>query len=463
MKLLKGWKIRLLAGLVFATAGGQLEAQMMPGSPYSNAMGPQGPMMFTSYPQDEAGEASGDPSAQPMPEAMGQAPMAPEMMGYGGESCGPQCGPECGHLGGGLFGRCYGEERCDMYGRSLTGFRHNLRGWLASKRGILRPYGEGGIATQRWFDISADGVFLARTKGSSDFAFSSDGINGPRVLTADMVDLDTLQAGLGIQANIQTGVGSNLEIVYFGLNDWEESAQVTSNSPQFFSFISNFGQLPPNGFDDSDRSLVHRIDYASELHNGEINLRRRWAEPHGFWQGSFLGGVRYMDIDENARFTAAGPNNNGQAANGPNFFDYSVNTRNALVGFQLGGDLWYNVMPGIKLGGELKSGVYNNSTNQDTTIFASSLSNPALTEFASDDDAAYITQLSAQLWYRLNYSLAFKTTYQLMYIDGVSLATENFNSLPPSVFLPNSGRVVSINHDAEIVYQGFTVGAEYTW
>jgi hypothetical protein len=209
--------------------------------------------------------------------------------------------------------------------------------------------------------------------------------------------------------------------------------------------------------------LVHRIDYASELHNGEINLRRRWAEPHGFWQGSFLGGVRYMDIDENARFTATGENNNGLANNGPRFFDYSVNTRNALVGFQLGGDLWYNVMPGIKLGGELKSGVYNNSTNQDTTIFANSLNGPALTEFASDDDAAYITQLSAQLWYRLNYSLAFKTTYQLMYIDGVSLATENFNAVPPSVFLPSSGRVVSVNHDAEIVYQGFTVGAEYTW
>ncbi|AMV32899.1 hypothetical protein VN12_12295 [Pirellula sp. SH-Sr6A] len=462
MKLLKGWKIRLLAGLVMATAGGQLEAQMMPGSPYSNAMGPQSPMMFASHPQDEAGAPSGAPSAYPMPEAMGQEAMGAEMMGYGGEACGPQCGPECGHHGCGLFGRGYGGERCDVYGRSLTGFRHNMRGWLASKRGILRPYGEGGIATQRWFDISADGVFLARTKGSSNFAFTSDGINGPRVLTADMVDMDSLQAGLGVQANIQTGAGSNLEVLYFGLNDWDESAQVTSNSPQFFSFISDFGQLPPNGFDDSDRSRVQRIDYKSELHNGEINFRRRWSEPEGFWQGSFLGGVRYMDIDENGVFSASGENDNGIDRNGPRFFEYSVNTRNALVGFQLGGDLWYNLMPGVKVGGELKSGIFNNSTNQDTTILGNSISGE-FREFARDDDDAYITQFSTQLWYRLNYSLAFKTSYQLIYIDGVSLATENFNSDPPLLFNASSTRVPTINHDAEVVYQGFTVGAEYTW
>lgn len=49
MKLLKGWKIRLLAGLAIATTSGQVDAQMMPGSPYPDAMGPQSPMMYASH------------------------------------------------------------------------------------------------------------------------------------------------------------------------------------------------------------------------------------------------------------------------------------------------------------------------------------------------------------------------------------------------------------------------------
>jgi hypothetical protein len=120
-------------------------------------------------------------------------------------------------------------------------------------------------------------------------------------------------------------------------------------------------------------------------------------------------------------------------------------------------------MPGIKLGGELKSGIFNNSTNQDTTMFGNSLPD-TYRESVREDDDAYITQFSTQLWYRLNYSLAFKATYQLIYVDGVALATENFNGTPPALLDPsNTSRIPTLNHDAELVYQGFTVGAEYTW
>lgn len=209
------------------------------------------------------------------------------------------------------------EDRCDIFGRSKTGFRKDIFGWLCSKRGMLRPYGEGGVSMQCWFDISAEAMFLARTKGSSNFVFSSDGINGPRVLNANMLELDDLKAGLAVQGNIQTGPGSNLEVLYFGLNKWTNSAQVTRTTPSLFSFISNFGTLPNNGFDDSDRSFVHRIDYNSELHNGEVNFRRRWSEPYGFFQGSFLGGIRYMDISEGARFTAQGEFDDTFANNSP--------------------------------------------------------------------------------------------------------------------------------------------------
>lgn len=462
MSLLKGWKITLMASMALASAGGQAYAQK-PGSLDPSILGQSRPSMMPASYQLEG----------PAPDmAMGGA--GPEM-GPGGMMPGMDpslpsvpCGPDGGYGGEGCTcGNC---NDCDSYGRSIAGLFGAVRGRCASMRGILRPYGEGGIAAQRWFDFSAEAIALQRTRGASNVNLSSRGAGTNNfVLGTDNVDLDKMRAGLSVQANIQTGPGSNLEVVYFGLNRWSESASVNSTpnaAPDLYSFISAFGTVPVNGFDDSDRSLVHTLTYRSELHNGEINFRRRWAEPQGFFQGSFLAGIRYFDLDESARFTATGQNNNAAANNGARFFDYNVATRNSLVGFQIGSDLWYNLVPGIKLGVEGKTGIYNNRSHQDTNIFANSLPAfgiPPIVEGVLSNRTANITQLSAQGVYRLNYSWAFRGSYQFMYIDNVALAAENFNAAPPAVFLPNAVRNVSINNTADIVYQGFTLGGEYTW
>jgi hypothetical protein len=72
-------------------------------------------------------------------------------------------------------------------------------------------------------------------------------------------------------------------------------------------------------------------------------------------------------------------------------------------------------------------------------------------------------QYSAQAVYRLTYAIALRSSFQVIYVDNVALAVENFNGEPPALFLPNSSRVVSINNDAEVLYTGFTFGAEYMW
>jgi len=347
--------------------------------------------------------------------------MGPGMMG----PC-PECGGPCPGCGG---------SHLDRFGRNPYGLFAGLGGCLAGLPSL--------------------------------FAVSSLGANsGNFVLSTDMVAPDTIRGGLAAQVNVQVGPGSNLEVAYFGLDASEGSAVARSASANLFSFISNFGTLPNGGFDDSDRSLIHTLDYRSELHNGEINLRRRWSEPAGYFQGSFLTGVRYLDLDEGSRFTAESLNNNTAQNNGPRFFDYNVATRNSLVGWQVGTDLWYNFLPGIKMGVEFKTGIYNNRSQQNTSIFANSLPAfgiPEINEYALDNRTAYITQLSPQLVYRLNYSVAFRTSYQVLWIDNVALASGNFNSTPPSLFLPGSNRLATINNSSDIVYQGFTAGVEFTW
>jgi hypothetical protein len=519
MKLLKGWKLRVLTGLALASMGGQLQAQYKPGGMTPSLLGKPGPVAPASY--SMPGPAPGmmqevPPMAAPMGMDPGVALAGYDAcadMGGCGPECNGNCGPGCGvrggcgpgilghsmlggcgpgmgacgpGMGGGFGGACgpgcngnCGPEGCglglgrggllgsagctDMFGRDRCGLLTGLLGKLGSCRGSLRPYGEGGIATQRWFDVYGEAMFLKRTKGAANFITSKRGINGVTVLGTDQVDFDDIEAGLSLQANIQTGPGSNLEFVYFGLNAWDASATALSNTTtgDLFSFISNFGQLPLNGFDDTDRSLSHRLAYSSELHNGEINFRRRWAEPHGFFQGSFLAGVRYLDLDERILFEARGTVNNTGNANTLRFADYTVDTNNSLAGFQIGADFWYNLYPGIKIGTEGKTGIYNNRAHQRTNIVANSV--PTYREQVVDNNDAYITQVSSQLYYRLNYSWAFRTSYQVMYIDGVALAAENFNSIPPTTFVSNSTRTPRIETDAEIVLQGFTIGAEYTW
>jgi hypothetical protein len=375
------------------------------------------------------------------------------------------------HFNSGQFPQDIGEDLscshcgytgCARCGWGLGSFLNARFNALASR---LRPYGEAGIGAQRWFDISAEAMVLRRTKGAGDFAFSSQGAGpGNIVLSTNDVDLDRVRAGLALQANIQTGPGSNLEAVYFGLNKWNESATVLSSpagTPTLFSFISDFGTDPINGFDDPDRSFSHSLRYDSAIHNGEVNFRRRWVGRYGWLQGSWLAGIRYFDLDERMVFSARGQNNDTFMSNGLRFFDYTTDVRNELVGFQLGGDLWFNIIPGVNAGVEYKGGVFGNHSEQSTNISANSL--VGFNEAISDGRTAYLGQLSLMGVYRLSYHWAFKGSYQLIYVDNVALAAENFNAEPPALFLPNSQRTVQINNEADILYQGYTLGAEYTW
>jgi hypothetical protein len=453
MSLLKGWKLTLMAGVTLVGTVSQVLAQK-PGSlgpdmlgsgrvnamPVSSMMG-EGEMPGSALPYDPT---MGQPGGY-MPEGMD-----PAMMGEP-QPC-PECGGPCSGCGG---------SHCDGFGRSFPGLLSHLRGCVSGLPISIRPYGEGGIGTQRWYDASFSVIGLARTTGAGPFNTSSIGINtGNFVLGSNSVPIDTLNAGFQTQLNIACGPGSNIELLYFGLDDWDQTASVSRPQADLFSFVSNFGLVPPGGFDDSDRSRLHSLNYNSELHNGELSFRRRWAEPYGFFQGSFLTGIRYVDLDEYSLFSARGLNNNGASNNGARFFDYTVNTSNSLVGWQVGGDLWYNLIPGVKVGCELKTGVYNNRSRQRTNITANSI---VINESVLANTAAYVTQLSPQLVYRISHSVALRGSYEVIWIDNVALAVNNFNSTPPSLFLPGSGRVATINNKSDIVYNGFTAGVEVTW
>ena len=390
---------------------------------------------------------------------------------FGGGNC------SCGS--GGLFG---GGNGCGACGGGSGGA-------LARILGPLAPYSEAGRGAQRWFDVYAGTIALARFTDvggvSSGFRnqqtgefLTSDVISGiganpgsVPVLSVSDLDLDKLRYGLEIVGNIQTGVGSNVEVRYFGLNNWTSSLTARSTAippatPNLYSIFSLFGTVPPGGFDDTDRSLVHTIDYNSELHNGEVNFRRRWVSASDWTQGSFLFGIRYFDLDERFGFAAIGSNDNTFTFDQLRFFNYDVNTRNQLTGVQVGGDLWLNLMPGVQIGVEGKSGIYGNHAEVESLIVANSV--PGVREFLQDGKTAFVGEITASAVYRVSYAFAIRGSYNFLYVDNVALAPENFNTRDFTNALGSNrtftlNRFPFLNADGEVGYQGYSVGLEWTW
>lgn len=407
------------------------------------------------------------------------------------------CGGDACCLGGGLAAGLGGAGCASCGGTGLASCLSGGNGSIFSGRilshllGPLAPYSDG-TGSQRWFDVYAGTIAFARKSSFGGFSsavqdlaqttpvfeetdiVSTLGISGTPVLRTTDLNFDELRYGLELIGNIQTGPGSNVEVRYFGLNNWNDTRRATSNDPNLFSVFSVYGTDPGGidpGFDDTDRSFIHQISYDSKFDNGEVNYHRRWMGYISAIQGSWFGGIRYFELDEDFGFSAVGSFDNTFTFDQLRFFNMDTQTRNQLVGVQLGGNIWVNLIPGIAIGNEVRAGIYNNHSKVETFVYANSVPGgplePGASEVLRKDAAAFVVEYSAQAVYRLTYSWSVRGAYNLLYVDQVALAPENFNArdmtnaLPNSVFGPN--RHAFINADGHALYHGFSVGAEFLW
>jgi hypothetical protein len=140
----------------------------------------------------------------------------------------------------------------------------------------------------------------------------------------------------------------------------------------------------------------------------------------------------------------------------------NINVNNALTGLQIGGDLWVCLLPGLRFGGEGKFGVFGNHANIDSRI-STSLGD-VFTESLTVGDVSFIGDVAAYATYRINYNWTFKAGYQALYVEGVSLAGENFNRQPPAIFTGGvPTRVATARENGNVFYHGFTATMEYLW
>jgi len=323
----------------------------------------------------------------------------------------------------------------------------------------LGPYGDGTSAVH-WFDVSADFIYLNRDDVSRQVDFASDGIGGPVVLGTNNLDFDE-EPGFRVTGTYQISGSTHIEAVYMGTFNWNTTATATSGNDNLYSAISNFGNQPAGGFLQTDQSAFQRIDYSSDLNNVELNWRQHWMQPNYRLQGSWMAGVRYVRLREDLLYATrvnAHTDPITSLPRGPALMDYSVRTTNHLVGFQLGGDLFASLLPGLLVGGDLKAGIYGNHARQNTTISATNL-NPAVREKVTDNDVSLVAEAGASVVYQITPWLSLKGGYELLYLDGVALAPENFNANAPF----GGPRSTFVNDNGNVFYHGFTAGLEWIW
>lgn len=291
-----------------------------------------------------------------------------------------------------------------------------------------------------WRRSTPDGLRLAMTNPGIDpdaASLTFDHEVGPRL------------------ALIRRGIsGWDVELNYFGIEGFRSAL----NMPNAFDprvpgddpnglFASQALQIPITGM---------QARYDSRLHSEELNLRR---ELNQTWTG--LIGIRCLQLHENFHVDAG--------ANLAPF--YSIESENRLFGLQVGGDGKLFSTERFLLWTTVKAGLFENNSEQTTSDLGGALSGtlvlpgvepPSLR--ASTNQASFVGELGLTGTYRLTDSILLRAGYNVMWLDDVSLASEQlvvneFQVLPSP---PDTSRR-EVRADGSLFYHGVTMGVELTW
>lgn len=299
-----------------------------------------------------------------------------------------------------------------------------------------------------------------------------------------------------------------LEASYMGFTNWSKATQqqfgrqrtqttvtdpLTGNSDVYrFVGTTAFTDFPGNanrGFDAADQYIY---ESSSSLHDLQFNRRIRRGlrrnrlvyMPGGWTQQStpgltpsILGGLRFIQIHENAAFRARGRIDNPEVFigndvnNNPVFApfgvggdftgDYTTATHNHLFGAQVGGDLTQQ-FDRWNYGFLLRLGLFSNFATSDGLILVDDPVTFRQTQAPVDNIAfgdssrslAFLGEIGFQWSYNLNRYMTFRAGYNLMWVTGLALAPEQMT------FASEGFATTTINRGGRTTFQGGNFGLE---
>jgi hypothetical protein len=236
---------------------------------------------------------------------------------------------------------------------------------------------------------------------------------------------------------IRRGEQADVDFRYFGVNEWNAS-QGTINGP-----VGTVLAIPGAGAG-SPVPVLLTPNYSSALNSAEINLRHNVSS-----RLTFLGGFRYISLHDNLFTRAADPNTSSTT-------DATFRTTNNLYGLQGGADaiLWQNGGR-FRVEGVIKAGIFGNSavSNLTEAINGSNVLNVG----SSRSRPAFVGDLNFTGVYQINDRWALRGGYQLLWLSGVAVASEqlqgiNFSTAHFSTTTANGA-----------FFHGALVGVERSW
>jgi hypothetical protein len=238
--------------------------------------------------------------------------------------------------------------------------------------------------------------------------------------------------GLDISAIRRFGDNKALEVRYFGIDGWRATQEFTT--PGIWNFPTN---PPLFGLGVADITSV----YTSRIYSTEINVRRDVND-----RIQVLAGFRWLELHENLQFNADFGGNQAVITD---------NTDNHLYGGQLGADmrLWNRGGP-FSIDGVFKAGIYGNSS--DNTFGVTQAIGPAFGAGQDKGQVAFVGEIGLTAVYQWTDHIALRGGYQLLWVDGVSLASDQLKAID---VINASG----IDTTGDAFYHGAMMSVDFTW
>jgi hypothetical protein len=174
-------------------------------------------------------------------------------------------------------------------------------------------------------------------------------------------------------------------------------------------------------------------------------------------QATALYGFRYFKLDERFEYLTE----SAEPAGAGTLNAATVDSDNELFGFQLGGMIEYRLTPRIWTNFEAKAAICHNEAGQFTSFDTGPVAGPAttVTGGVDEDRTAFLGDFSYNFMFQFAPRLVGRIGYQAILIDGVAIASENFQT---NLGLLTLGPPL-LDHDGTIFFHGPSAGLMYTW
>jgi hypothetical protein len=248
--------------------------------------------------------------------------------------------------------------------------------------------------------------------------------------------------------------GCDIEFSFFEIDSWDDYRSI---GPTPNDWLVMRAPGAPKCFlqaQDHKQTQMMAWDYASQLYNGELNLR--W---NACARLTLLAGFRWTNLSEDLRGTLPELPGTKPQRHEP-FWD--ANVRNNLYGFQLGGDAKLFERGRFSIDGLIKAGVFCNNAAETTAV---SIDRHIFWESDATNHLAFLGETGLQCKYQATQHLLLKLGYEALWLQGVALASgqiqETF-SYSPSL-KQTYIQALGVNCGTGVFYHGATAGFEYSF